>query len=205
MGTRFNDNLTGNPSKNQFTGGAGTDVMFGQAGNDTYKGYGSGPASGLDAISDTAGSADKLNLAAFNKGCGDQDTPGPGCNPLFAVASDPGTNEMRHLLLIFADGSRIEIHDYFDGTAPVPVDQQDRRYCASGPGPGLIETIIFADDNVDFAQFMNDPHIGDCPQTAAGAETTASVQQQTQGGIQADVVETSELSTSPTALTLNEP
>ena len=112
---------------------------------------------------------------------------------------------MRHLILIFADGSRIEVLNYFDGTAPVPVDQQDRRYCASGPGPGLIETIIFADDNVDFAQFMNDPRIGACPQTAAGAETTASVQQQAPGSIQGVALKTTEPSTGSTTLTLNRP
>jgi Ca2+-binding RTX toxin-like protein len=195
VGTRFNDNLTGNPSKNQFTGGAGTDLMFGQAGNDTYKGYGTAPASGVDNINDTAGSLDKLNLASFNKGCGDQPAPGPGCNPQFTYGTNGG-DVVNHLVMDFADGSSIWLFNYFDGTVTGP------EFCASGSGPGLIETIIFADDsNVDFDQVMNDPRIGDCAPPAAGADSPAGVQQQPQGSIQGVVLQTPEPSTSSATLT----
>ena len=194
IGTGFNDSLSGNTLKNQITGGGGNDFMNGQTGNDTYK-YGTGPASGVDNINDTAGSLDKLNLASFNKGCGDQPAPGPGCNPLFLYGHD-GDDVVKHLVMNFADGSSIRLFNYFDGTVTGP------EFCASGSGPGLIETIIFADDsNVDFDQVMNDPRIGDCAPPAASAGSTAGMQQQPQGSIQGVVLQTPEPSTSSATLT----
>jgi Ca2+-binding RTX toxin-like protein len=224
IGTGFTDNLFGNTLKNQINGGAGRDFiaanagndqitggaggdttnpeyMDGQAGGDTYKGYGTGPASGVDNINDTAGAPDKLNLMNFNVGCGDQPAPGPGCNPLFGVGHD-GDDVIKHLVMDFADGSSIRLLNYFDGTATGIAE-----FCSSGPGPGLIETIIFADDtNVDFAQVMNDPRIGGCTPPAAGADSPASVQQQPQGSIQEVVLQTPEPSaSSATTLTPEKP
>jgi hypothetical protein len=197
IGTGFNDSLSGNTLKNQITGGGGNDFMNGQTGNDTYK-YGTGPASGVDNINDTAGSPDKLNLTSFNKGCG-----APGCEPLFSLGIE-NDNLVHHLIIDFADGSSIRLLNYFDGTTT------PENYCASGPGPGLIETIIFADDpNVDFAQVLSDPDIGDCGPPVAGAASTGSVQDQPQGSIQAIVLETPEPSpssaTSVTPLTRAKP
>jgi Ca2+-binding RTX toxin-like protein len=212
IGTGFPDNLYGNTLKNQITGGAGRDYilanagndqitggaggdvnlleyMDGQQGSDTYKGYGTGPASGVDAIDDTAGAPDKLNLSNFNVGCG-----APGCDPMFAYDVYEGEDVIRHLVMNFADGSTIYLLNYFDGTST--------EFCASGPGPGLIETIIFADDsNVDFDQVMNDPRIGDCAPPAASADSPVGVQQQPQGSIQGVVLQTPEPSTSSTTLT----
>jgi hypothetical protein len=203
IGTGFTDNLYGNTCNDQITGGVGGDLtlpeyMDGQEGGDTYKGYGTGPASGVDNINDTAGSPDKLNLTSFNKGCG-----APGCEPLFSLGIE-NDNLVHHLIIDFADGSSIRLLNYFDGTTT------PENYCASGPGPGLIETIIFADDpNVDFAQVLSDPDIGDCGPPVAGAASTGSVQDQPQGSIQAIVLETPEPSpssaTSVTPLTRAKP
>ena len=170
--------------------------MRGEADDDTYKGYRIVPASGVDNIIDTAGSPDKLDLTSFNEGCGD-----PGCEHLFLFGHD-GDNVLRHLVIDFADGSTIRLINYFDGTVPVPLGPDDKRYCESGAGPGLIETIIFADDpNVDFAQVLSDPAIGGCGPQATGAASAGGVQDHPQGSIRAIALETAEPSNSSVTTT----
>jgi len=121
-----NDRISQNSSNNQMADFVG--------GSDTYQGYGSGPASGNDIIGDFTGSpGDRLNLSNFNSSQVQMQfgNSGPGT---------PATG----LVIKFADGSRIDIVDYFDGTSTL---------CAVGPGPGLVETISFSNEpNVGFAR-----------------------------------------------------
>jgi Ca2+-binding RTX toxin-like protein len=119
-----NDNISQNSSDN---------ILVGAHGADTYKGYKSG--FGHDTIADTVPSSpDKLDLSAtFNLADAD-----------FFFARDE-TGRASWLVLVFADGSEIDIQDYFDGTSTTP--------CSEGPGDGHIETISFANDpSVDLAQ-----------------------------------------------------
>jgi hypothetical protein len=118
--------------------------MNGGAGNDTYQGYTTDPTGG-DTINDPSGTADMLDLSNYNvppddswrvwknTSTGNVETvqlwPGGAPNSCFEEW------DCRHMYL-----SR-----YFDNTST--------NVCASGPGPGLIETIKFKDDpSVDFAQ-----------------------------------------------------
>ena len=76
VGTAFEDRLSGNILNNQITGGGGgnssaAELMNGEDGSDTYKGYAPGGATGIDYIQDTpvlttATNVDKLNFAKFN-------------------------------------------------------------------------------------------------------------------------------------------
>jgi hypothetical protein len=146
VGTAFEDRLSGNTLNNQITGGGGGDsssaeLMNGEDGSDTYKGYAPGRATGIDYIQDTpvlttTTNVDKLNLAKFNL-VADLAFYGHGW---FG-----GESGHTFLLFSFQDGSTIYVLDYFDGST--------FDICTSKPGTGRIEKIIFANDsNVDFAQ-----------------------------------------------------
>jgi Ca2+-binding RTX toxin-like protein len=131
--------------------GAGDDVisqrpkdsngMIGGAGNDTYKGYTSDRFGG-DSIGDSAGTADVLDLSSRNLINAEFSTPRLSTSNIQAlrvnfVKMTIGCSEE------FCD--YVEIGRYFDNTST--------DVCLSGPGPGVIETIEFADDpSVDFAQ-----------------------------------------------------
>jgi Ca2+-binding RTX toxin-like protein len=133
--------------------GAGDDVisqrskvsngMNGGAGSDTYTGYTSDPFGG-DTINDPSGTVDVLDLSSRSLTSASWTTP---------FKSLTGGNA-QWLKIDFHGGpffcseefcDYIDIGNYFDSTSP--------DVCASGPGPGLIETIKFRDDpSVDFAQ-----------------------------------------------------
>jgi len=117
--------------------------LNGGAGSDTYTGYTSDPT-GADSISDPSGTADVLDLSSRSLES--------------ARWTTPYTSNARTLRLDFHGGfflcieencDYIDIAHYFDNTSP--------DVCASGPGPGVIETIKFAlpDDQVGFEQVKN--------------------------------------------------
>jgi Big-like domain-containing protein/hemolysin type calcium-binding protein len=132
--------------------GAGDDVisqtpkkyngMNGGAGSDTYTGYTTEPFGG-DDIQDPGGTADVLELSSINLADASWDiwknTTTGNVQTLQLWIGAPG--------LCFEDEfcRFVNLYRYFDNT--------NTNVCASGPGPGLIETIKFKDDpNVDFAQ-----------------------------------------------------
>jgi Ca2+-binding RTX toxin-like protein len=122
--------------------GAGDDVISqsptsnglnGGAGSDTYTGYTTG-FPGSDSINDPSGTADVLDLSSRNLATTSW--------RIFKVRS---TDNVEILQLEFFGGGSVLLSHYFDSTTT--------DVCASKPGPGLIETIKFADDpSVDFAQ-----------------------------------------------------
>jgi Ca2+-binding RTX toxin-like protein len=135
------------------TTGAGDDVisqrpkasnfMNGRAGNDTYQGYTTDP-SGEDSILDPSGTADVLDLSSYNVPPKDS----------WRIWKNPSTGNVRTVQLWIGGPPSfcveefcrdVFLNNYFDDTST--------DVCASKPGPGLIETIKFADDpSVDFAQ-----------------------------------------------------
>jgi hypothetical protein len=168
VGTAFEDRLSGNTLNNQITGGAGgtgssPERMNGEDGSDTYKGYAPSGATGIDFIQDTpvsttTANVDKLSLTKFN-------LADVGFAAGWFGPADP-PSPYTFLRITLPDGSAIYLLDYFDGTST--------DFCASGPGTGLIEKIIFADDpNVDFAQVKS---FGGCA-TAPGIQATANIQE----------------------------
>jgi hypothetical protein len=144
------------PGNDQVSQNSSSNVMADFAGgSDTYKGYGpGGPASGSDIIGDLIGSpGDRLDLSNFNT----------SQVQLLFGDSGPGT-PATGLVIKFADGSRIDIDSYFDGTS---------TGCLVGPGDGLIETISFANEpNVGFARAKQ--LIG-CSTTASAPASTTRV------------------------------
>jgi Bacterial Ig-like domain/RTX calcium-binding nonapeptide repeat (4 copies) len=131
--------------------GAGDDVisqrpkdsngMSGGAGSDTYTGYTTEP-SGEDNIYDSSGTADVLDLSSINL-----------ADAYWRIFKVTSTSKVETLQLWTGPPSLcseefcrdVFLNYYFDNTST--------DVCASGPGPGLIETIKFADDpSVDFAQ-----------------------------------------------------
>jgi Ca2+-binding RTX toxin-like protein len=148
VGTAFEDRLSGNTLNNQITGGGGgnsssPELMNGEDGSDTYKGYAPGVATGVDYIQDTpvlttTTNVDKLNLAKFNLADASFGYGWFGGEPGFTFLS-MGLHDGQELV------GGIFLLDYFDGTST--------ELCTIKPGTGHIEKIIFADDpNVDFAQ-----------------------------------------------------
>jgi Ca2+-binding RTX toxin-like protein len=144
----WNDGAIGSVST-----GAGDDVISqrpkesnglnGGAGNDTYTGYTSDPFGG-DSINDPSGTADVLDFSNYDLA--------QASWKIFKVRS---TDNVEILQISFAPPGTfgcveefchyVTLSKYFDNTST--------DVCASGPGPGLIETIKFADDpSVDFAQ-----------------------------------------------------
>jgi len=137
--------------------GAGDDVisqspmhnsMGGGAGNDTYTGYAAlSPQGGFgaDSINDFAGTADVLDLSVRNL-----------AQAVWRTFKLTSTSNVQTLQISInmggpcaEEGCRIiYLSRYFDNTSP--------DVCASGPGPGLIETIKFANgQSVDFEQAKN--------------------------------------------------
>jgi Ca2+-binding RTX toxin-like protein len=144
----WNDGAIGSVST-----GAGDDVISqrpkdsnglnGGAGNDTYTGYTSDPFGG-DSINDPSGAADVLDFSNYDLA--------QASWKIFKVRS---TDNVEILQISFAPPGTfgcveefchyVTLSKYFDNTST--------DACASGPGPGLIETIKFADDpSVDFAK-----------------------------------------------------
>jgi Ca2+-binding RTX toxin-like protein len=133
--------------------GAGDDVisqrpkvsngMNGGAGNDTYQGYTNDPP-GEDNISDPSGTADVLDLSSYNVPPKDS----------WKIWKNMSTGNVQTVQLWIGGAPSlcweevcrdVFLNNYFDNTST--------EVCASKPGPGLIETIKFADDpSVDFAQ-----------------------------------------------------
>jgi hypothetical protein len=153
-----NDRVSQNSSNNQMADFAG--------GSDTYEGYGpGGPASGNDIIGGLTGSpGDELDLSNFNTS---------QVQLLFGNRG-PGT-PATGLIENFADGSRIDIVDYFDGT---------RTGCLVGPGDGLIETISFA----------NEPNVGfGRAKQLIGCSTTADTSAPTTRAISTDSAQADQL------------
>jgi hypothetical protein len=131
----------GGPAGDTFIQNPSPNTMNGEGGADTYKGYGpGGPASGSDFILelDTSTASDKLDLTNFNLAdISKWET---------AAGSPGGTANDKSLLITFADGSKIQIFNYFDLNGGTDI-------CTSKQGRWYMETIAFADDaNVDFAQ-----------------------------------------------------
>jgi hypothetical protein len=158
VGTAFEDRLSGNTLNNQITGGAGgthssPELMNGEDGSDTYKGYAPSVATGVDHIQDTpvlttTTNVDKLNLAKYKLG-----DAGFGFGP-------------GYLVIFFQGGPDIFLLDYFDGT----------DICMSERGTGHIEKIIFADDpNVDFAQVKRS--FAGCATATGSDATTGNIQE----------------------------
>jgi hypothetical protein len=142
------------------TTGSGDDVfsqspkvsnrMSGGAGSDTYKGFTAVDPIGADTVTDVAadgtagGTADVLDLSSRNLADAELRTP-----------RGSSTSNVRGLQIDFIKGNYLGcveewcdyviISQYFDNTSP--------DGCLSGPGPGVIETIEFADDpSLEFAQ-----------------------------------------------------
>jgi Ca2+-binding RTX toxin-like protein len=132
--------------------GAGDDVisqnplyrngMNGGAGNDTYTGYVPGVRNGGDDISDQSGTADVIDLS--NMRLADVTFTAPRFSTNIEYLQIKFTPRID--ACDYSDNCNFaEFYRYFDNTSP--------NVCASGPGPGLIETIKFADDpSVDFQQ-----------------------------------------------------
>jgi len=148
VGTAFEDRIFGNISNNQINSGAGgtgsfPELLDGRYGGDTYKGYAPGGTTyTVDQIQDTPvltdTHIDKLNLAKFDLA---EVSIGYGW---YGYPEDPQTPTFLTISLLDGSGG-IRLLDYFDGTST--------DFCATKPGTGLIEKIIFADDpNVDFTQ-----------------------------------------------------
>ena len=120
--------------------------MNGGAGDDTYTGYTTDPP-GEDSISDPSGTADVLDLSSYNVPPKDS----------WRIWKDFSTGNVQTVQLWIGGGPFFCIEEfcrdvflnrYFDNTST--------DVCASKPGPGLIETIKFADDpSVDFEQVRN--------------------------------------------------
>jgi len=131
----------GGPAGDTFIQNSSSNNMVGYGGADTYKGYGpGGPASGSDLIleADTSTASDKLDLTNFNLA---------DITKWETAAGSPGgTANDKSLLITFADGSKIQIFNYFNLNGGTDI-------CTSKQGRWYMETIAFADDpNVDFAQ-----------------------------------------------------
>jgi Ca2+-binding RTX toxin-like protein len=119
--------------------------MIGGAGNDTYTGYTTDPFGG-DIINDPGGTAEVLDLSSRSL-----------TNPKLRWTT-PGTSNYGILRIHFHGdgffGCSEEICDYID--IDYYFDNTSTDVCARGAGPGVIETIKFADDpSVDFAQVKN--------------------------------------------------
>ena len=112
-----------------------TNLVNGGAGSDTYTGYTTDP-SGDDTINDPSGTADVLDFSNFHMA---------DVQRWSALrASGTSSDNKVYLRIYFASGGTW-MYRYFDNTST--------DVCSSGPGPGLIETIKFADDpRVDFTQ-----------------------------------------------------
>jgi hypothetical protein len=132
------------------TTGAGDDVisqrpkvsngMNGGAGNDTYTGSTIEP-SGADSTHDPSGTADVLDLSSRSLADARWTTPFATSN--YGILRIDFHGDFFLCEEEFCD--YLDMYYYFDNTST--------DVCASGPGPGLIETIKFADDpSVDFAQ-----------------------------------------------------
>jgi hypothetical protein len=164
-------NWEGNIVESAHTG-AGDDVisqiprvsngMGGGAGSDTYKGFTVDPF-GADSIGDGGGTADVLDLSSRYLEYATWTTP-----------KYPATSNAQTLKVDFHGGSGfcteegcdiVYIGHYFDNTNP--------DGCLSGPGPGFIETIKFAQSyaedptSVDFAQAKS---LLGCPKVSLGSE-----------------------------------
>jgi Ca2+-binding RTX toxin-like protein len=144
----WNDDAIGSVST-----GAGDDVisqrprnsnaMIGGAGNDTYTGYTTDPFGG-DIINDPGGTAEVLDLSSRSLTNATWTTP---------YTSNYGVLRIRFNGDGFF-GCSEEICDYID--IDYYFDNTSTDVCARGAGPGVIETIKFADDpSVDFAQVKN--------------------------------------------------
>jgi hypothetical protein len=143
----WNDDAIGSVST-----GAGDDVisqrpknsngMTGGAGSDTYTGYTTEPFGG-DSIGDSAGPADVLDISSRSLASARWTTP-----------KYPSTSNVQGLQIDFHGGPFLCIEEFCDYiTIGRYFDNTSTDVCASGPGPGVIETIKFADDpRVDFAQ-----------------------------------------------------
>jgi hypothetical protein len=118
------------------------DLVNGGAGADTYTGYTTEPT-GEDSINDPSGTADVLDLSSINLD-----------DASWELWKNTSTRNVETLQLWIGGAPSfcseefcrdVFLNFYFDNTST--------DVCASGPGPGLIETIKFADDpSVDFAQ-----------------------------------------------------
>ncbi|MDX1919080.1 MAG: calcium-binding protein [Candidatus Caenarcaniphilales bacterium] len=131
-GNSLNNVITGNDGDNILIGGNGNDTLNGENGNDTYTGF-TGTAFGTDIINDLSGSADVLDLSNFSPSLT------PGTDPFTRLAAGGGSG--LDLRITLTEGV-ITIFDYFNAAG-------------TGPGTGLIETIILGNDPVvDFAQIL---------------------------------------------------
>jgi hypothetical protein len=119
------------------------DLVNGGAGADTYTGYTTEPT-GEDSINDPSGTADVLDLSNYNVPPKDS----------WRIWKNTSTRNVETLQLWIGGAPSfcseefcrdVFLNFYFDNTST--------DVCASGPGPGVIETIKFADDpSVDFAK-----------------------------------------------------
>jgi hypothetical protein len=114
--------------------------LNGGAGNDTYKGFTLDPSGG-DSIGDSDGTADVLDLSSRSLASARWTTP-----------KYPSTSNVQGLRIDFHGGPFLcseEVCDYI--TIGRYFDNTSTDVCASGPGPGLIESIKFVNgQSVDF-------------------------------------------------------
>jgi hypothetical protein len=117
--------------------------MNGGAGNDTYTGSTTEP-SGPDSTNDASGTADVLDLSSRSLADARWTTP-------FATSNSGILRIDFHGGFVLCEEEVcdfIDMYYYFDNTSP--------DVCARGGGPGVIETIKFADASiVDFAQIQS--------------------------------------------------
>ena len=152
------ENVQAGPGNDQLTLNSSNNTVVNASGADAYDGYGSGgPASGVDQIADFGGSPDTLDLSNFNR-----------ANTTFLFGNTGTGTPVIFLVIDFADGSRIILQDYFDGTST--------SGCANGPGIGLMENIVFSDATLNFSAVK--AKLG-CS-SAAGATETTTTDSQTQ-------------------------
>ncbi len=130
LGGSGSDFIFGTNGDDYFNGGKGMDVIYGGAGDDIYV-Y--GMSSGADTIDDASGTNDRLSLRDFN------------LSQSVFLAYDYDVNGNVDHLEVYVTSGVIFIKNYFANTAAT--------VSTSAAGYGLIEHMIFADDNdVDFNQ-----------------------------------------------------
>jgi Ca2+-binding RTX toxin-like protein len=162
-GNGLNNQLTGNDVTNTLRGLAGNDTLIGGLGsdeleggadNDRYQGF-EGDF-GQDTITDTAGSADVLDLQNFAS---------TDVVSWSAVDGNDANNFVEDLRMTLANDNTIDISNYFNNTSA-----QARL---SGPGTGLIESIQFSDRTLTFADVQALPTLQALPIRPASTETSS--------------------------------
>lgn len=131
-GDQGSDTLIGALGDDTLIGGLGNDSLIGGADNDVYQGF-SGNF-GVDTIWDISGTADRLSLTNYASS---------DVVSWQALDGDQVDGKLQDLRIEFANGNVILIKKYFNNASGDVVQ--------SGAGAGLIESILFSDKTMAFA------------------------------------------------------